>query len=124
MDKQNKHRVLVIGASVKPDRYANIAINRLLDAGHDVMAISNRKGEVRGVEFLLDHPPLDDIDTVTLYVNPDRQKDYEDYIMNLQPRRVIFNPGTVNPPFMKRLSERGVEVLDACTLVMLSAGTF
>lgn len=121
---EDKQRVLVIGASEKPDRYANIAINRLLDAGHEVMAISNRNGEVRGVQFLLDHPPLDDIDTVTLYVNPARQKDYEGYILELHPKRVIFNPGTINPSFMEKLASEGIEAVDACTLVMLSAGTF
>ena len=117
-------RVLVIGASEKPNRYANKAINRLLDAGHEVLAISNRAGEVRGVKFRLNHPELEDIDTVTLYLNPTRQSEYEDYIVDLKPRRVIFNPGTINPSFMERLKSEGIEPVDACTLVMLSAGTF
>ena len=60
------------------------------------------------------------IDTVTLYLNPKRQEEYYDYIISLQPRRVIFNPGTENMEFIKLLKNNQIESEIACTLVLLS----
>ena len=119
-----KNKTLVIGASENPERYSNMAINRLLGAHHEVRAIANRAGKINEVVFDTKHTLYTDIDTVTLYVNPIIQKSYEDYILELKPRRVIFNPGTENPVFEKRLTENGIEPIEACTLVMLSIGQY
>jgi len=70
------------------------------------------------------HPEISGVDTVTLYLNPDHQRDYYDYIFSLKPQRLIFNPGTENPELMRMAREKGVEVEEACTLVMLSIGDY
>ena len=123
-EKTSGKKTLVLGASENPSRYAYLAAKRLLDAGHPVVLIGARSGHVLEQPILTDHPVLEHIHTVTLYLNPKHQEEYEDYIVALEPARVIFNPGTENPDFMDRLEEAGVEVLPACTLVMLSAGMF
>ena len=119
-----KDKTLVIGASEKTNRYSNMAINRLLSGKHEVRAIARRTGRVRDVEFETGHPVFNDIDTVTLYLNASNQRSYEDYIIQLKPRRVIFNPGAENPEFEERLSENGIEPIQACTLVMLGTGQY
>lgn len=113
-------KTLVLGASTNPGRYANIAINRLVRAQVPTVALGLRKGEVAGVQIETEKVPFEDIDTVTLYLGPPRQVEYYDYILSLNPERVIFNPGTENPEFYKLLRERGIEVEIACTLVLLS----
>lgn len=113
-------KTLVIGASTSPYRYSNIAVNRLLDSGYEVVAIGTRDGEIRGVRIDTEKEVFDHVDTVSLYVNPMIQESYYDYIVNLKPRRVIFNPGTENPEFMHLLEEAGIQTEVACTLVLLS----
>lgn len=117
-------RTLVLGASENPSRYSNIAINRLRDYKQDVVAIGKRKGKVNDVEIMTEHPIMDDIDTITLYLNPANQVPYYDYIMSLKPRRVIFNPGTENDDLERKLVQKGVVTQEACTLVMLSTGQY
>jgi predicted CoA-binding protein len=119
-----KNVTLVIGASTNPNRYSNIAIKRLVDKKVKVVALGLKKGSVLGV-------PIDDekiahknIDTITLYLNPKRQEEYYKYIIGLQPRRVIFNPGTENMDFVKLLKETSIESEIACTLVLLSTNQY
>lgn len=120
MDK----KTLVLGASLKPERYANIAINRLVQAGHPVKAIGLKKGTVAGVAIDTELKDYDGIHTVTLYLNPKRQAEYYEYILSLKPQRVIFNPGTENPTFYKTLAENNIENEVACTLVLLSTNQY
>lgn len=115
---------LVIGASENPERYAYKVIRLLLNAGHPVKALSNRSGKIEHVEFMTNPEHLKDIDTITLYLSAENQAKYTDYIIELQPRRVIFNPGTENPTFQHELQQAGIEALEACTLVMLSTGQY
>lgn len=119
-----KKKTLVIGASENPSRYANIAINRLVSYNHPVVALGLREGEVAGVPIETGEPQFKDIDTVTLYLGPPRQPQYYDYILSLDPQRVIFNPGTENPEFYKLLRDKGVEVEVACTLVLLATSQY
>ena len=119
-----KNKTLVIGASENPQRYSFMAINRLLESQHEVRAIANRFGVVKNVIFEKEHIVFDDIDTVTLYVNSTIQPLYENYILQLKPRRVIFNPGTENVEFENKLEANGIEAIEACTLVMLSTGQY
>ncbi|WP_417800824.1 CoA-binding protein [Tenacibaculum sp.] len=115
-----KKRTLVLGASLKPTRYSNIAIKRLRDNAIETVAIGLQKGIVADVTIETENIFLENIDTVTLYLNPKRQESYYEYIINLEPRRVIFNPGTENVEFIKLLKEKGIESEIACTLVLLS----
>jgi predicted CoA-binding protein len=100
-------KTLVLGASLKPERYSNLAIRRLVDHDHPVVAVGRREGEVNGVQILTGMPELNDIDTVTVYLNEDNQEPFEDYILKLKPKRIVFNPGAENPAFSKRATEQG-----------------
>lgn len=115
---------LVLGASLNPNRYSNIAIKRLIDRKIDVRAIGFREGEVLNVKIDTEKKDYDFIDTVTLYLNPKRQEEYYNYILDLKPRRVIFNPGTENMELVKILQENGIESEIACTLVLLSTNQY
>ena len=119
-----KKKTLVLGASLKTVRYSNVAINRLVNYGHEVKALGLRKGEVAGVEIDTERINYEAIDTVTLYLNPKRQIEYYNYIVGLKPKRVIFNPGTENPDFYKLLSESEIEYEEACTLVLLGTNQY
>lgn len=115
---------LVIGASDNPERYSFLAITRLRQHGHPVTGIGSRSGKVADVTFSKDRPEARNIDTVTLYLNPKNQEQYYDYILSLQPKRIIFNPGTENKTFEQKAEAQGIEVLEACTLVLLSIGRY
>ncbi|GAA4107387.1 CoA-binding protein [Aquimarina addita] len=117
-------KTLVLGASLKADRYSNLAINRLVQNGHPVVAIGLREGIVSGVSITTKEVIVDDLDTITLYLNPLRQRTYYDYIVRLKPQRVIFNPGTENPELYTILKEHNILVEVACTLVLLSTNQF
>lgn len=115
---------LVIGASEKPFRYSFKAINRLKENGYSVKALGLKQGEVAGVKFDVGTPQYTDIHTITLYINPEIQVDFYDYLIGLNPKRIIFNPGTGNPEFIKKANDKGIETVEACTLVMLSIGNY
>jgi predicted CoA-binding protein len=119
-------KTLVVGASLNPARYSHMAIQRLVQHQQPVLAYGLREGEVAGVPIHTDLSVFSDqeIDTVTLYVGPRNQAPLYDKILKLEPKRVIFNPGTENPSFEEKLKEAGVETLQACTLVMLSVGHY
>jgi predicted CoA-binding protein len=117
-------RTLVIGASEKPERYSNKAIRRLRENGHEVIALGSRPGQVEDVVFETEKKKFDGLDTVTLYVGPQNQNDLIDYVISLKPNRVIFNPGTENPEFEKKLKKEGIRPEEACTLVLLATGQF
>ena len=117
-------KTLVFGASDRRDRYSNVALRRLKNANETVVAFGMRKGEVAGVEIDTELKSYEDVETVTLYMNPFRQKAYYDYIISLRPKRVIFNPGTENPEFYQLLRDNNIEVEVACTLVMLATDQY
>ncbi|QQX75587.1 MULTISPECIES: CoA-binding protein [Aequorivita] len=117
-------KTLVLGASLNPGRYSNLAINRLVSYGHTVEAVGLKKGIVAGVEISTEKEQFKDIDTVTLYLNPKRQEEYYGYIVSLKPKRVIFNPGTENPEFYDILKKNNIEIEIACTLVLLGTNQY
>lgn len=118
-----KH-TLVIGASENTERYSNKAIRKLVQYNHPVTAIGNREGKVEGISFSKTRPNLTDIDTVTMYIGPAHQEEYVDYIFSLHPKRIIFNPGTENDEFEAKAAQQGIQVMEACTLVLLSTGQY
>ncbi len=115
---------LVFGASLKPNRYSNLAIQRLRENGENTFAFGLKSGLVNDVQIKTNLSELPNIDVVTLYLNPERQKQYYDAILELQPRKVIFNPGTENPEFYQLLQQKGIIVEVSCTLVLLSTGQY
>lgn len=110
---------LIIGASDKPQRYAYKALQLLLSNGHDVYALAKRKMEISGIKVYSEMQLFEDIHTITLYISAKFQPEYYDYILELKPKRVIFNPGTENPELFRILDENGIDYEIACTLVML-----
>jgi len=117
-------KTVVLGASPNPSRYSYLAVNRLTHHHHPVVAIGKRKGAVGPVEIQTEHEPITDVDTVTLYLNPQNQREYYDYILGLHPRRIIFNPGTENSELMQQAKAAGIETVEGCTLVMLGVGLY
>ncbi|MBC8033606.1 MAG: CoA-binding protein [Chitinophagaceae bacterium] len=117
-------KTLVLGASEDTSRYSNIAIQRLRKNGHPVVAIGKKAGQVTDVPISTEKLELSDVDTVTLYLNPAHQKQYYDYIISLQPKRIIFNPGAENDELYDLATNNGINPVEACTLVMLSTRQF
>lgn len=117
-------KTLVLGASANPARYSFLAINRLVEHNHPVLAVGLREGIVNGIEILTNKPQIDGIDTITLYLNSKNQEEYYDYILSLNPKRVIFNPGTENQELYSILQKNNVEVEIACTLVLLGTNQY
>ena len=113
-------KTVVLGATSKPEKYAFKAISLLVEKGHSVIAIGQNAGEVAGVKIKTKAIPLKNIDTITLYLNPARQRDYYNYIVEAKPKRVVFNPGTENPELYQLLELNGIQVEVACTLVLLT----
>lgn len=121
---QTNKKTLVFGASLNPSRYSNVAIHRLVKHGHEIVAFGLREGTVAGVKIDTELKPYSAVDTVTLYMNAVRQEPFYDYLISLHPQRVIFNPGTENPEFYKRLREMKIDFEMACTLVLLGTNQY
>ncbi len=117
-------KTLLIGASNNPSRYAFFAAQRLKSKGHEIVLLSKKKGEVEGTPLIQTTEGIKHIDTVTLYLGADKQSEYHDFLLQLKPRRVIFNPGAENPTLMNKLIEKGVDAFEACTLVMLASNQY
>jgi len=119
-------RTVIIGATPNPNRYAYFAAQKLNRYNHPILPVGIKKGSIEGIDIidLRKKPELENVDTVTMYINPTHQDEWEGYILSLKPRRIIFNPGTENPAFAAKASQQGIEPLNACTLVMLSTGTY
>jgi predicted CoA-binding protein len=117
-------KTLVLGASDNPSRYSFLAINKLRAYDHPVVAVGRKKTKVKDVDIDTEKKAQEDIDTVTLYLNPDNQKEYYDYILSLHPKRIIFNPGTENEELAAMAKQKGIQPMEACTLVLLSTGQY
>ena len=115
-----KKKTLVLGASENPSRYSYLALQRLQSHQHPVVAIGKRRGTVGDVHIETEKKEWQDVDTVTLYLNPMHQKQYYDYILSLKPKRIIFNPGAENDELAQIAIRNGIKTLEACTLVMLA----
>jgi hypothetical protein len=119
-----KKKTLVLGASANPARYSYLAINRLRNHNHPVVAIGRKPEKVSDVEVDTEKKPFENVDTVTLYLNPNNQKQYYDYILSLNPKRIIFNPGAENEELAEMAHKKGIQTMEGCTLVLLSTGQY
>jgi len=115
---------LVLGASPKPHRFAHMAVRRLLAHGHAVVAVGRREGRIEEQPIHTDLPAGLRVDTVTVYLNEANQAVWEERLLALVPRRIVFNPGAENRRLAQQLREAGTEVVEGCTLVMLAIGTY
>jgi len=119
-----KKKTLVLGASDNPSRYSYLALHRLRSHGHPVVAIGKKNGMVGDVPIEKEKKEWEDVNTVTLYLNPTHQKQYYDYILSLKPRRIIFNPGAENDELFALAKKSGIIPIEACTLVLLSTNQY
>jgi len=117
-------KTLVLGASLKPDRYSNLAVNRLVDHNIETEAFGLKTGKIGGIQIKTNFEDFQNIHTITLYVGAPLQAEYIEKILQLKPKRVIFNPGTENPDLYDILEKNGIEVEVACTLVLLATGQY
>lgn len=117
-------KTLVLGASNNPQRYSFLAVQKLMANQQPVVALGNKAGNIGNTIIETEQKPFADIDTVTLYLNPSRQKDYYQYILSLHPKRIIFNPGTENDELYDMATAAGIQVQEACTLVLLGTGQY
>ncbi len=117
-------KTLILGASSNPTRYSNMAARKLLQYGHPIVCIGKKSESTPEFEIKSEKNPVADLDTITLYLNANNQKEYYDYILKLQPKRIIFNPGAENSELVDLANISGIETVEACTLVMLSVGNF
>jgi predicted CoA-binding protein len=117
-------KTVVLGASDNPARYSFLAVDKLKRFGHDVVAIGKKEGKVGTTDVITARPDEKNVDTVTLYLNPQHQKQYYDYILSLHPKRIIFNPGAENDELYDLAKTNGIQPLEACTLVMLNTGQY
>ncbi len=123
--RKNK-KTVIIGATTNSSRYAYIAAGMLHEYNYEFIPIGIKKGEVYGKSILdiNQRPIISEVDTVTLYIGPRHQPEHYQYILSLNPKRVIFNPGTENPEFEKMVEDSGAEALEACTLVLLRSDQY
>ena len=117
-------KTLVLGASVDPARYSNLAVKKLTAYNHPVVALGKKTGSIGNTIIETEKKIFDNIDTVTLYLNPLHQKEYYDYIFSLHPKRIIFNPGAENEELADLAKEKGIIAQEACTLVLLSTNQY
>ncbi len=117
-------KTLVIGASTNPNRYSYRAMQQLIANGHEVIGIGKKEGEVNGVKITANMILYKDVDTVTLYLNKKNQQEFYDYIISLNPKRVLFNPGAENEELENLLTKNQIAFEEACTLVLLSTGQY
>lgn len=125
VQRQGK-KTVVVGATPNPGRYAYLAANMLKEYKHEVVPLGIKEGDVAGAGILdiRKKPAIEGVDTITLYIGPQRQPEWYGYLLGLKPRRIIFNPGTENEEFEKLAEAAGVEVEEACTLVLLRSRQF
>ncbi|SHE49757.1 hypothetical protein SAMN05444278_10299 [Psychroflexus salarius] len=121
---ETKHTTLIIGATTNPNRYAYLALESLVKRNYPVVGVGLKEAEINGVKIHKDKKVFSDIDTVTLYLSAKNQIGFYDYLLQLNPRRVIFNPGTQNPELENLLAKNDIKVVHACTLVMLKTGQY
>ena len=117
-------KTLVLGASIKPEKYSNFIIHKLISKNIETIAYGIKPGAVAGVTINTELVPIEDLHTVTLYLSSKNQKEYYNYIISLKPERVIFNPGTENPEFYKILKKNNIYFEIACSLVLLSTNQY
>lgn len=118
-------KTLVIGASEKAERYSNKAVKSLIAHNHDVIALGNRAGQIEHTPIITQlNNNISDIDTITMYIGAKHQTQYFDFIKSVKPRRIILNPGTENLELEKLAKQENIEIMHACTLVMLSTNQY
>ena len=121
---QENKRTLVIGATPKMDRYSFKAAQLLQEHNHEVIPYGIKKGTIGTLEIQNQCPEKESFDTITLYINPKLQEQYSQKIIDLNPKRIIFNPGTENEELVRIAQKKEIQTLNACTLVLLRTNQY
>ena len=119
-----KFKTLVIGASINPERYSYKAIHLLVKHKIEVIPMGIKPGLVANLSIVSRFIVQNNIHTITLYLEASKQYLYYDFILKINPKRVLFNPGTENPELAKLLNEKDVLWENACTLILLSSNQY
>ena len=119
-------KTVIIGATTNTSRYAYLAASMLTQYKHEIVPVGIKTGEVFNQQILniRQKPFINDVDTITLYIGPQHQPEWYDYILSLKPKRIIFNPGTENEELELMAENKGIETMEACTLVLLRSGQY
>lgn len=126
LKEEQSKKTVIIGATPNSYRYAFMAAESLTSHGHEIVPVGIKRGELEGKPILniREHPKIEDVDTVTMYIGARHQPEWYDYILSLKPKRIIFNPGTENYEFEDRAKGEGIEIVEGCTLVMLGTRNY
>jgi predicted CoA-binding protein len=123
--RPEQHHVAVLGASTKPQRYSNQAVRLLLEHGYKVTPVHPKFDQIEGLQVAKSVQAINGpVDTLTLYVGPERIQPMIDDILELAPGRVICNPGTESKELQDRLDAANIPWQEACTLVLLHLDGF
>lgn len=117
-------KTLVLGASTNPTRFSYKAVKSLLRHNTEVVAVGRRAGEIEGIEIHNTPRPFNDIHTILIYLNTENQKAYYKYMLGLNPKRIIFNPGAENPEFAAMAEKSKIEVVNDCSVVMINTDKY
>ena len=117
-------KTAVLITSPKSDRYSYKAVKMLIENNVPVIPVGYKSAELEGIKIIPGQPEIMGLHTLSLYLNPRNQELFFDYILKLNPKRVIFNPGTENPILQDKLNHSNIFWEEACTLVLLSTGQF
>lgn len=117
-------KTLVLGANPDSSRYSYKCVKSLLRHGHEAVPVGKKPGKIEGIEILTGTPQVPDVHTISLYMSPESQKDYYDYILGLDPSRIIFNPGTYNQELADLAKEKNIKVVNDCALLLLNSDSF
>ncbi|HUX95853.1 MAG TPA: CoA-binding protein [Bacteroidales bacterium] len=116
---------LVLGASPKPERFSNKAVKRLLKYNYPVIAIGLREEYIDHIRIRKGMPEdLGPVHTVAMYLGAANQRPYYNYIISLNPQRIIFNPGTINPELADLAQKNGIQTVNGCVLIMLNKSRY
>ena len=119
-------KTVIVGASSNPGRYAQLAGRMLREYGHPIIPLGIHEGELfeEPILDIKEKPEIPGVDTITLYVSPKNQEGWYEYLLSLNPKRIIFNPGTENEKFMEMAEAKNIEAVTGCTLVMLRTNQY
>jgi predicted CoA-binding protein len=117
-------KTVVLGASPDSSKYSYKCVKSLIKRGHEAVPVGKKTGKIEGIEILTGKPQVPDVHTITVYLSPDNQKEYYDYILGLNPSRIILNPGTFNQELIDLAKAKGIQVISDCTLILLSSESF
>src|SRR4030042_2258454 len=117
-------KTLVLGANPDSSRYSYKCVKSLMKHGHEAVPVGKKPGQIEGIEILTGKPQVPDVHTISLYLSPENQKEYYDYILGLNPSRIIFNPGTSNKELIDLVKSKGIKVVIDCALLLLNSDSF